>query len=560
MDDWLFQWSLWLALIVAGLGLLWRIIMWLTVKVGPEATGISCGTRLKEALGAIGRLIFSSRVGGFLASLVLDGLFQRRSWSHSRWAGIMHLGLFGGTIILILMHALEGQITARLFPDYASTVNPYLFLRNLLGAMVIIGLAIAFIRRLTRPSLKRISGWADWFVLILLAVIILSGFFLEATKIGSYRDFNRMAEDFSGLDAEDDAEAMMGLKIIWADNYGVVFPKGQLNRDEADMEAGAETHDMSCLACHSKPTAAFVSYPLSWLLRPIEIGLVNLGAGTWLFQIHFLATFLALALLPWTKFFHILQTPLMLAINQVTDRSKTSPANLATLRAMELLACTHCGACSEHCSVWSVFKVAANLAILPSEKVAGFKRLAARQLTDDQMEILRAGADVCTNCYRCTNICPSGINLDQLWIALKDDLLAMGMEPAERQAMSAAGHKAAISRQKTPVAGGREFRNGLNLSAQADSFQACFRCQTCTNECPVVAQAEEAQADLDLLPHQIMHSLGLGLAEEAMGAKMTWLCLTCFKCQEACPQGVKVTEVLIELKNRAVAERPGWGG
>jgi heterodisulfide reductase subunit C len=32
---------------------------------------------------------------------------------------------------------------------------------------------------------------------------------------------------------------------------------------------------------------------------------------------------------------------------------------------------------------------------------------------------------------------------------------------------------------------------------------------------------------------------------------MTWDCTTCYQCQENCPQGIKVTEIIYELKNRA---------
>jgi heterodisulfide reductase subunit C len=35
---------------------------------------------------------------------------------------------------------------------------------------------------------------------------------------------------------------------------------------------------------------------------------------------------------------------------------------------------------------------------------------------------------------------------------------------------------------------------------------------------------------------------------------MLWECVTCYQCQEHCPQGVKVADILYELKNSA-AER-----
>ena len=38
----------------------------------------------------------------------------------------------------------------------------------------------------------------------------------------------------------------------------------------------------------------------------------------------------------------------------------------------------------------------------------------------------------------------------------------------------------------------------------------------------------------------------------AGGARMIWDCLTCYQCQEHCPQNVAVTDLLYQLKNIAV--------
>jgi len=42
----------------------------------------------------------------------------------------------------------------------------------------------------------------------------------------------------------------------------------------------------------------------------------------------------------------------------------------------------------------------------------------------------------------------------------------------------------------------------------------------------------------------------LGLADLAVGSRMVWDCATCYQCQEHCPAGIRVTEVLYELRNR----------
>ena len=91
----------------------------------------------------------------------------------------------------------------------------------------------------------------------------------------------------------------------------------------------------------------------------------------------------------------------------------------------------------------------------------------------------------------------------------------------------------------------------LNLSDQASTFSGCFKCATCTVECPVVAHYKNPSEALDLMPHQIMHALGLGLKEVVLGSRMIWDCLGCYLCQEQCPMDVKVTDVFYELKNIA---------
>ncbi len=86
------------------------------------------------------------------------------------------------------------------------------------------------------------------------------------------------------------------------------------------------------------------------------------------------------------------------------------------------------------------------------------------------------------------------------------------------------------------------------------TYSYCFSCQNCSTVCPVVGNYENPQEALGLLPHQIMRSVGLGLKDLAFGSKMLWNCATCYQCQEHCPQGVKVTDILYELKNLAIKE------
>jgi heterodisulfide reductase subunit C len=74
---------------------------------------------------------------------------------------------------------------------------------------------------------------------------------------------------------------------------------------------------------------------------------------------------------------------------------------------------------------------------------------------------------------------------------------------------------------------------------------------TCSNSCPVVVHYQNPGEKLGLLPHQIMQSLKYGIQDNVLGAGMVWDCLGCYNCQENCPQGIRVTDILFELKNEA---------
>jgi heterodisulfide reductase subunit C len=50
--------------------------------------------------------------------------------------------------------------------------------------------------------------------------------------------------------------------------------------------------------------------------------------------------------------------------------------------------------------------------------------------------------------------------------------------------------------------------------------------------------------------HEVMRMLLFGL-KEVLQTDMVWLCTTCYMCQERCPQGIDITDILFGLKNMA---------
>jgi nitrate reductase gamma subunit len=102
--------------------------------------------------------------------------------------------MYYGFVLLLLMHGLDKLITAPLLPDYYPTLNPFLFLRDLFGTLIIVGIVIAFYRRFVLKAVRLRTNPMDLYALLILAVIIISGFVLEATKITSYSRYQEMVE------------------------------------------------------------------------------------------------------------------------------------------------------------------------------------------------------------------------------------------------------------------------------------------------------------------------------------------------------------------------------
>jgi heterodisulfide reductase subunit C/nitrate reductase gamma subunit len=563
----IFSFALYLALILFGLGTLYKVVVWFRSRGGVEAGSIPASARVSAAFRGVLSTLFSKSLFTSIQVFVVDVLLQKRLFDESRLRWAAHMCLSYGFLLLLLMHALDRFVTKKLFTEYAATLNPFFFLRNLFGVMVLFGQAVAVYRRLTDRVMRLTTRGVDIYALVVLALIILSGFLLEGTKIVSHQRYEEMVSEFSSI--SDNKEAL-ALRAYWAKEFAVVFPQSPA-MDPETLKKGQEVHALNCVSCHSKPKSAFLSYGLAKAISPIGLVAGRSSVRNFLWYFHFLVCFLGLALLPFSKFFHILTSPLMLVINGVMDWTKASPANKATVRAIELDACTHCATCSLHCSVEPIYREIPNKNILPSEKLgalAFFTR--KREKTLPMLPVLEEGASICTKCYRCTQVCPVGIQLQDLWFRLGEDLIQSGCPTLFSKIREAAVAEFEWDRGKPipPMTLERkQFRRDLGLSFQGNTFNHCFTCVTCSNACPVVVSYQFPREKLGLLPHQIMYSLKFGIRDNTLGAGMIWDCLGCYNCQESCPQGIRVTDILFELKSIAfhqgenrISEEKGSGG
>ena len=90
-----------------------------------------------------------------------------------------------------------------------------------------------------------------------------------------------------------------------------------------------------------------------------------------------------------------------------------------------------------------------------------------------------------------------------------------------------------------------EFRNEV-LKHNA-SLSYCYQCSTCSGGCPVALITNGSYN-----PRKIIEEAILGLQDKLVDSQdpNPWLCSTCQKCVELCPQKVELTEIFILIKNK----------
>jgi heterodisulfide reductase subunit C len=81
-----------------------------------------------------------------------------------------------------------------------------------------------------------------------------------------------------------------------------------------------------------------------------------------------------------------------------------------------------------------------------------------------------------------------------------------------------------------------------------EGIRQCFACGTCTAGCPV------RRFNAAFNPRKIIRMVLLGMRREVLREPFVWLCATCFTCQERCPQGVRIADLMRALKNLALRE------
>jgi nitrate reductase gamma subunit len=276
--------------------------VWLRSRVPGTPTKASRWRKLFAAIGYMLGIIFSHRIWTLLRSLVVDGMLHRRLYQKNLRRWLTHIMVFGSFLVLGIISTITGVVVEFLAlfgmrPEktaalpligqlFHADVWWVALVNEVLGLVVLAGMILIIYRRYIQkdPQLRTFPG--DTIMIILLTLVAAGGFLTEAFRL--LADYTTAA----GVFAPDPSMLPP-----------VRFPP--------------------VLLPAWGPQWGFLGYGLAWLF-----GLLKLSPEVWavvrnvFFWLHFVVVTALLYYLPFSRFIHIVMSPVIVAYNTMMDEEK----------------------------------------------------------------------------------------------------------------------------------------------------------------------------------------------------------------------------------------------
>ena len=83
------------------------------------------------------------------------------------------------------------------------------------------------------------------------------------------------------------------------------------------------------------------------------------------------------------------------------------------------------------------------------------------------------------------------------------------------------------------------------IKSSGVKISSCFQCQKCSNGCPLAFT-------MDILPHQLVHSIQLGFVDQILNSDTIWVCASCETCTTRCPNDIDIAHLMDTLRQMSV--------
>jgi nitrate reductase gamma subunit len=287
-----------------GAELVFVLAVWFKARVPGLPPDASRWRKLGATLGFGARLVFSRRFWPLLKALVIDGMVHRRLYRTSQRRWTVHIAVFGSWLALGVLSTVTGVVVEILpllgmSPAQAASLPliGHLFhadvwwvalLNEIMGLVVLAGMILIIYRRYVQKDAQLRTMPADTIVIGLLALIAFSGFPTETFRL--LADYTTAAGGFNPDPAMISPEKLPPvLHDVWGPQWG------------------------------------FAGY-----LSALALGTLKLKPAVWevlhsvFFWAHFVIVAALLFLLPFSRFFHVVMSPVVVAYNSSKWQSADS--------------------------------------------------------------------------------------------------------------------------------------------------------------------------------------------------------------------------------------------
>jgi len=80
---------------------------------------------------------------------------------------------------------------------------------------------------------------------------------------------------------------------------------------------------------------------------------------------------------------------------------------------------------------------------------------------------------------------------------------------------------------------------------EGENIKQCIQCGTCSGSCPT-------SYAMDFTPREIIAAFRAGMLDRVLKSNTVWMCASCYYCTVRCPAGIKLTDIMYELKRLGI--------